>query len=167
MDERFWVARQVHTEMCQLAQYSVPLETGGMLIGYVADNGEAVVTGVIGPGPNARHRRYSFLPDADYQQDKLTAWHTATNGRETYLGDWHTHPSGGTELSLKDKRTLKRIASERSSQIEKPFMVILDGAKNWEMRAVRLVGWEVGIIFNRYLLQTLSPYYYLCRFPTG
>lgn len=46
-------------------------------------------------------------------------------------------------------------------------MVILDGAKNWEMRAVRLVGWEVGIIFNRYLLQTLSPYYYLCRFPTG
>lgn len=40
-----------------------PWETGGMLMGYVADNGDYVVTQLIGPGPNAKHSRYRFLPD--------------------------------------------------------------------------------------------------------
>ena len=132
-----------------------------MLLGYEADNGEAVVTAIIGPGPNAKHRQYKFSPDADFQQAELTEHHLRTNGRETYLGDWHTHPRGNPELSLLDKRTLTRIACTPSSGTTKPVMAILGGgSEDWDLGAVRFLGWKQRLLFNRYDLAFLSPRIY-------
>src|SRR5690349_6487145 len=110
MSDVLWVQGHAFAEMVQLAESAYPLETGGMLIGYEADDGQLVVKAIIGPGPHAIHRRSKFFPDAEFQQSQLEMHFAATRGRETYLGDWHTHPAGGTSLSLTDKRTLKRIA---------------------------------------------------------
>lgn len=142
--------------MCALGELSFPLETGGMLLGYVADNRDVVVTAIIGPGPKAIHRRYGFVPDAEYQQAELSAHHLITNGRETYLGDWHTHPRGSTTLSPVDKRTLTRIARTPSSGIAEPIMAILGGGKeNWDVSAIRFIGWKRRFPFNRYDLAIL------------
>lgn len=148
-------------EMCALGEQRFPLETGGMLLGYEADNGEAVVTAIIGPGPNARHRRYRFAPDAEYQQAELTAHHLRTNGQETYLGDWHTHPRGSTALSFLDKRTLTKIACTPSSGTVKPIMAILGGgSERWDVGVVRFLGWKRRLLFNHYNLTSLSPVFY-------
>jgi len=156
MSKKFWVPKPAYLQMCELGQQSFPLETGGILLGYVADNNDVVVTAIIGPGPNAIHRRYRFSPDADYQQVKLSAHHLLTNGQETYLGDWHTHPRGSTALSLVDKRTLARIAGTSSSGITEPIMAILGGGSEiWEVNAVRLIGWKRRFPFNRYDLAAL------------
>lgn len=147
--------------MCALGEKSYPLETGGMLLGYVADNRDVVVTAIIGPGPNAIHRRFRFSPDAEYQEAKLSAHHILTNGCETYLGDWHTHPRGSTALSLLDKKTLARIACTPSSGIAKPVMTILGGgSENWEVGAVQFLGWKRHFLFNRYDLAPLSVQLY-------
>jgi integrative and conjugative element protein (TIGR02256 family) len=69
-----------------------PLETGGVFMGYWADDRTAVVTQAIGPGPNAYHHRHRFAPDQEWQTTEIAEYYRASGRRETYLGDWHTHP---------------------------------------------------------------------------
>ncbi len=139
-----------------------PYETGGMLLGYEADNGEAVVTAIIGSGPNARHRRFRFAPDANYQQEALETHFMRTDGRETYLGDWHTHPLGRAAPSLLDKRTLARIAYTPSSRTTRPVMLILASKSGtWVPCAIRFLGCEQKFFLNRYSLVYPSPTIYI------
>lgn len=159
MGERLWIPRRVFSRMVANATQWAPYETGGMLLGYEADNGEAVVTEVIGPGPTARHGRFRFKPDADFQQAELETHYLKTNGRETYLGDWHTHPAGNATPSLLDKRTLARIACTPSSGTAKPIMAILSKEHgSWVPGAVRFERIERKFFLNSYLLASLSPF---------
>lgn len=142
--------------MVALADKHAPRETGGMLLGYNADNGDTVATTIIGPGPRAKHRRFGFVPDPDYQQSLLEAHFYATNGRETYLGDWHTHPGGSPSPSYIDKRTLARIASTESSGTRHPIMVILGGETgSWRVGAVRFLGVRRRLFASSYSLLDL------------
>ena len=128
--------------MLALAVAKCPMETGGMLLGYISNNGDAIVTRIIGPGPNAKHSRFRFVPDNNYQQATLETYFRSTEGRETYLGDWHTHPNGDNALSTTDMRTLARIAKEPKSGIPNPFMAVLSSdsaTKNWELFAVQFL----------------------------
>lgn len=161
MGERLWISQRVFSQMVSDAAHWAPCETGGMLLGYEADNGEAVVTWVVGPGPGARHGRFRFKPDAEYQQAELGTHYSYTEGRETYLGDWHTHPTGGTAPSLIDRRTLARIARTPSSRTARPIMVILSGeGDTWIPGAVRFEGLEKRLFLNNYFLSHLSPLVY-------
>jgi integrative and conjugative element protein (TIGR02256 family) len=156
-----WIADSVLSQMRQLARRYAPLETGGMLLGYEAANQEAVVTAMIGPGPHARHRRFRFRPDPDYQQSHLEAHFARTHGRETYLGDWHTHPSGACALSWMDKRVLARIASTPSSGTVHPIMLVLAGSGvQWALCATRLLTFRKGCFPRADLLQ-LEPQSFL------
>lgn len=122
-----WLSEEMASSMKMLAADKFPLETGGMLLGYTADNQEVVLTHLIGPGPNARHNRYSFEPDADYQQLQLERLYHTYEGQFSYLGDWNTHPSGVAVLNTTDKQTLEKIAKTPSSQNNHPIMAILAG----------------------------------------
>lgn len=115
-----------------------PLETGGVLLGYRVSQTEAVVTGAIGPGPSAIHRADGFSPDAAYQETELAARFESSDGRETYLGDWHSHPGSAPLPSRKDRRTLKRIAREPDAYCPTPIMLIAgDEADRWIIE-----GWQ-------------------------
>ncbi len=153
---RLWVAEPAMHLMLELASGRNPYETGGMLIGYEADNGDAVVTSLIGPGPRAKHTRFGFYPDPEYQQAELETHFHATNGRETYLGDWHTHPLSNSNLSRMDKKTLARIAKTTTSGTKNPLMAILGGGSGtWELGAVRFLGVKRGLFFDDYRLRSL------------
>lgn len=155
---RLWVAESAMATMKQLAEEHYPYETGGMLLGYEADNGEGVITTLIGPGPKAKHGRYSFVPDATYQQTVLETHFIKTNGQETYLGDWHTHPHGTFSLSFMDKKTLARIAETPTSGTPHPIMAILGGQSSaWVLGAVRFLGVTPRLFFNDYSLTSLTP----------
>lgn len=147
--------------MQSLAQQKFPLETGGMLVGYIADDGTPVVTSIIGPGPGATHKRFKFVPDGAFQQSLLEMHYWETNGRETYIGDWHTHPKGSPSLSFLDRKTLARIALTPASDISNPIMVILGGGKeSWQLGAARFNSIEKGLIFNKYHVNYISISYY-------
>jgi integrative and conjugative element protein (TIGR02256 family) len=124
----------------------------------VATDGDVVVTAIIGSGPAAKHYRYIFEPDADYQQVELETHYRATGGRELYLGDWHTHPYGRNIMSRVDKRTLARIALTPSSGIDHPVTAILGGAGGeWNLGAVRFLAMEHKVFFYDYCLEPLTP----------
>lgn len=152
-----WISYALSEEFKALANAHHPRETGGILLGYVAENNDVVVTKIIGPGPNAKHGPFSFHPDAPYQKARLDEHFYATSGQESYLGDWHTHPNGVPLLSRTDKRTLSKIALTPSSGISRPIMLVLAGGTNsWVEGAFRFIDMKWHILLNEYSLENLT-----------
>lgn len=124
-----------------------PLETGGVLAGYTADNEDVVITAVIGAGPGAKHGRLRFEPDHEWQCTQLDDLYRDSRGSVVYLGDWHTHPTGVPSMSLLDKRTLQRIAGYRASRCKAPLMMIGGGdLGGWSWVAHQYRGRLLGLL---------------------
>jgi len=141
-----WISEQALQDLAKEADRAYPLETGGVLIGYFAENGEPVVFSIVGPGPNAVHRRQRFMPDHDWQCLQLDEAFEQSSGKLVYVGDWHTHPDGSPRMSWLDHRTLRVIARHSQAQVPHPLMLIGGGnPKKWVwaghlFRGERLLG---------------------------
>lgn len=120
-----WLKESAYNAILIEALRQVPYETGGVLIGYWGNYWEAVVTEVIGPGPEAIHKKRSFVPDHIYHEHEIEKSYSKSGRTETYLGDWHTHPKTNAYLSSQDKSTIYRIADHEEARLEKPLMIIL------------------------------------------
>ena len=83
-------------------------ETGGRLVGTYHKKGihyDIQVSGVIGPGPNARRSTTSFFQDGEYQETIFRSIEESHPNIE-HLGNWHTHHVNGfPTLSAGDKAT--------------------------------------------------------------
>lgn len=92
-------------------------ETGGRLIGTYRerDGGlEIEVSGIIGPGPNARRSPTSFFQDGDYQEQVFRSVEQRHPDIE-HLGNWHTHHVNGyPTLSGGDKETYARTVNHKN-----------------------------------------------------
>lgn len=110
-----------------------PCESGGVLMGCRTRQGLWQVDHVIGPGPNAVHGRFSFIPDLPWQHEQIARRFYETNGKSTYLGDWHSHPRAcHGRLSPKDKRAIKAIIQAPEAACDAPLMMILwAGTPEW------------------------------------
>jgi integrative and conjugative element protein (TIGR02256 family) len=141
------VEREHLEEMLLEGRRTFPLETGGVLMGFVSA-GRIVVTSVIGPGPRAVHRRRSFTPDAEWQQARVADLYEMSGRRDTYLGDWHTHPGGSTRASFGDWVAAWTIARSHEARCPNPVMLIFSiaeagavsvGTYRWDRRGLRRV----------------------------
>lgn len=125
------------------------METGGILLGYCAENGEPVVLAVVGPGPDASHSRTRFQPDHEWQCEQIDEVYQRSAGQWVYIGDWHTHPDGVAYMSWLDKRTLRAIAKHPEAKSYRPVMLIAGGQpERWvwmchQYRSGRLLGFLV------------------------
>jgi integrative and conjugative element protein (TIGR02256 family) len=126
-----WLSYGLVAELVTVAAEHAPNETGGLLLGYWANEDEAVGTLLIGPGPNARHLPTGFAPDTEYQERRLANEYARSGRRLEYLGDWHTHPSSDPTPSEKDEGTLKRIAIDPDARCPRPLMVIVGDPDEW------------------------------------
>ena len=92
-------------------------ETGGRLLGTYHASGASIditVSGVIGPGPNARRSSTSFFQDGDYQEQVFRAIE-ARHPDVEHLGNWHTHHVNGfPTLSGGDISTYRNIVNHRN-----------------------------------------------------
>lgn len=114
------------------AEDKQPNETGGIFFGYwVPPYKNAVITHAIGPGPLADHKPDFFRPDSSYQEKALERLFYFHRCRQTYLGDWHTHPTGSAYLSNLDRRTLRRIANHGPAQAPYPLMGVMSNDRGW------------------------------------
>jgi integrative and conjugative element protein (TIGR02256 family) len=79
-------------------------ETGGILIGYEAENA-IVITTVTGPGRACRRTRHRIELDTTYIQAEVDK---AARAGYQYQGSWHTHPTTGVlGPSAIDRRLLR------------------------------------------------------------
>ena len=126
MEKVCWIADSHYDRMRVDAKKYYPLETGGVLVGYVTKDGEYVVTEVILGGPKAERRPLSFMADTKWQREQCDAIWDKTHGTEQYIGDWHTHPDNTVFLSTRDVACLKVIADEPTC-LDNPLMVVFGG----------------------------------------
>ena len=127
-----WLSQTALDFIVHEASSKAPLETGGVLMGYIApSSGEPVVLCATGPGPEAAHSRYHYSPDQEYDENVIAAIYKETGRRLAYLGDWHTHPAPVRYLSYRDRRTLKRIAKCPTARARNPLMLILSFNLGW------------------------------------
>lgn len=133
-----WISASVYERIEAEANQKYPLETGGVLVGYVTAQGP-VVTAMVGPGGNAEFRRRRFSPDSSFQEQQIAALYESSGRIHTYLGDWHTHPDGIATPSWLDRRTLRRIARSPSARAPEPAMAIFAGKpERWKVGGFRL-----------------------------
>jgi len=123
-----WISEAALEDLEAEANLFYPFETGGVLVGYIAINGEPVVFGAIGPGPAAVHRRQRFTPDHAWQCQQLDDVFDKSAGALVYVGDWHTHPEGSPQMSWLDHRTLRAIAKHPQAKTPNPLMLIGAGS---------------------------------------
>ena len=143
---KIWVARDAYATMLQEATARHPLETGGVLVGYLGDGEELVVTTAVGPGAAARHGRSKFVPDHAFHEEEVARLYKASGRRWTYVGDWHSHPDAPAYMSPTDSETLELISSSKAARAPRPIMLILGQREQRETSLPRLSGreWYIG-----------------------
>jgi integrative and conjugative element protein (TIGR02256 family) len=100
-------------------------ETGGVLAGYLDENGDIRITNASCPGPNAVCTAKEFKKDVTYCQKFLDELIGRSDGKITYVGEWHSHPSPNNKPSSTDINSLSEIAYQKEYLTEKPVMIIL------------------------------------------
>lgn len=105
-----------------------PLESGGVFMGFWVTPTNVIVTGAIGGGTKALRTRRSYEPDTDWQQARIAEFYAASARRETYLGDWHSHPNTKVaQLSWDDKVVMRKIIRSPEARTPVPLMFIFSG----------------------------------------
>jgi integrative and conjugative element protein (TIGR02256 family) len=131
-----WFPAVLYDHCVEQARSFGRLETGGAFMGYWRDQA-AVITAAIDAGPNALHEPYQFEPDQDWQLAEIARHYEASGRRETYIGDWHTHPGARAGyLSRTDRAVLRRIINTPAARAERPAMIVFHGVDDvWDATA--------------------------------
>lgn len=130
-----WIPSSILRACRVEANAKFPLETGGVFMGYWHSKKELIITAMIGPGPAATHECHTFEPDQAWQTERIADHYHASGRRETYLGDWHTHPGARHGiLSRTDRSVLRRIIDTPEARCPSPLMAIWAGDPE--------VGWQ-------------------------
>lgn len=90
-----------------------PVETGGILIGYILDNGAWVVVENIPPGYRTIHQRAYFEYDAEFVNYLSNVVALQYKGNLQVLGLWHRHPGSMDVFSSTDDETNLKFARDR------------------------------------------------------
>ena len=134
-----WVSESVLDEMLAEAEHRSPRETGGVLLGYWTKQfDEVVIAEATGPGTAAVHANDGFTPDSRFDTEEIAHRYRDSGRVHTYLGDWHTHPSGSSRLSALDRRTLAGIARHEPARTPAPIMAVLAGDASWTLAVWQL-----------------------------
>lgn len=109
-------------------------ETGGVFMGYRIRN-QLIITGSIGGGPSALRGPHSFEPHHRWQNDRIAEHYEQSGRRETYLGDWHSHPRAASgALSRQDRAVIRKIAGTPAARAATPIMAIFFGTPGcWQL----------------------------------
>jgi proteasome lid subunit RPN8/RPN11 len=90
-----------------------PVETGGILIGYVLDNGAWIVVENIPPGYHTIHKCAYFEYDAEFVNYLSNVIALQYKGNLQILGLWHRHPGSMDTFSKTDDGTNIKFAGDR------------------------------------------------------
>jgi integrative and conjugative element protein (TIGR02256 family) len=114
--------------MQDLVKQNPTIETGGVLAGYVDENGNVIITHASGPGPKASQSGVRFEKDIEYCQEFLNKLFVQSARKIVYVGEWHSHPSKNNNPSGLDIKSFSEIAVEKGYLTDEPVMIILSSA---------------------------------------
>jgi integrative and conjugative element protein (TIGR02256 family) len=135
MPKIIWLPYSIAESMRFEADKFYNLETGGTYMGYWVNADEAVITYNIPAGPKAHHEPSRFEPDQAWQLQKIESHYKDSGRKDSYLGDWHSHPdTKRATLSSTDRKCLMRIIRTPEARQKTPIMLIMTGkAQLWTL----------------------------------
>ena len=102
-----------------------PLETGGVLIGRIDRTSKTVyVTRLLTAPADSQRSASRFVRGADGLTEAVGEVRDKSGAMLDYVGEWHTHPSGGSRLSETDKRAISEIR-ETLDPMRYPTIVVI------------------------------------------
>jgi integrative and conjugative element protein (TIGR02256 family) len=127
-------------------------ESGGILIGaYRGPHLE--ISSFTTPGPQDLCQPYSFVKqDPRHQRSATKVW-KRSGGKDTYVGEWHTHPFGRPEPSMIDKQGWRDIT--------------VDAQRIMLFAIVAPLGWRLFWCERKWLRITIAPMNIVERGQTG
>lgn len=103
-------------------------EHGGILIGSYRDP-HMEIEGYSRSGPKDVRRPFSFIKqDPSHQRVATRAWQTS-GGKDTYVGEWHTHPFGNPEPSSIDRQTWRELVQKN----RRPMVFVIVAPVGWQL----------------------------------
>lgn len=119
----------------------LPNETGGVLVGYVDAAGRTVITAIVGPGPRAFRTPSRFRRDGEYAQREVDLLHRQSDGRDDYVGEWHSHPAPVGPSGI-DRGSMEWIGENERYRREQPFLIIMQRTRLrfWRPLTYRWIG---------------------------
>ncbi len=135
------VSPAIAETLCDESERGLPGETGGVLVGHVDASGRTIITAVIGPGPQAMHSRSRFRRDGTYAQAEVDRLHALSDGRDDYVGEWHSHPDGGGPSGV-DLDGMAWVGTNTRYSRNEPLLLIAERTRIvWRLRVFR---WKQG-----------------------
>ncbi|WP_407147844.1 ThiF family adenylyltransferase [Bradyrhizobium sp. ORS 86] len=109
---RIRIAAGAAETMSTLLRKHGPSETGGILVGRIAAPRKMIyVTRLVPAPPDSRGTPWVFTRGTEKLPEALENVQRRTGGLLTYVGEWHTHPMGGSDLSDTDKGAVISLRS--------------------------------------------------------
>ncbi len=119
------VTERVKKEILKSVAESAPNETGGILMGNVNPVRKVVhVTKVLPPPPDSRSTPYMFVRGSKDVPDAVRQIQSLTGGFINYVGEWHSHPKGGGQMSQQDKAAARQLQAVLKSS-DTPVHIII------------------------------------------
>lgn len=128
------LSSSLYCQMVTQCEKSLPLETGGILIGHYTDNLScAEITKVVGITPKSKRNFFSFFRSNAGLIDILdNEWEYGN----FYLGEWHFHPNCSPSPSGTDTKQMFKISKHVKLHCPEPILVIIGGNKaGWSISA--------------------------------
>jgi integrative and conjugative element protein (TIGR02256 family) len=133
-----WLASGLLRDLADEAEWRLPDEAGGVLVGY-RNAGAIVVTGSVHAGPRAERWPSGLRPDREVQNAELDRIFVESDGATTFVGEWHSHPLARAIPSKRDRKTLRNTLRDPASATDVSLMVILERSDDDETWSA--VGW--------------------------
>lgn len=112
-------------EINNLLRTAGPDETGGFLIGMADFKAKVVhVTRILPAPPDSAGGPNKFVRGVEHAPDELTEIRERTGGILGYVGEWHSHPRGGSRLSPQDEKTVDDLRSDLG-HVPLPAVVVI------------------------------------------
>lgn len=124
-------------------------ETGGVLIGYVDANGEAVALRATTAGPKAIRSRTEFRRDVAHCQEVLDQAARELGERGSYIGEWHSHLARQAAPSPIDMESLFGISGAPNYLTRCPVLLIV-GLDPATEKVACLQSWSFPVGGRRY-----------------
>jgi integrative and conjugative element protein (TIGR02256 family) len=103
-------------------------EKGGIILGKLIPSQDTLIITDLIPSNNVYNNRINIQLDTQELQKIIDKKWEESNGKITYLGDWHTHPCENPKPSITDKITF--FKNYHQSKIDQNILIyIILGSK--------------------------------------
>lgn len=97
-------------------------EAGGVLIGQINES-DILINRISIPSPFDTTTRYSFIRDKKAHQMIMDYEFANSEGKNIYIGEWHTHPAKIATPSTTDVKMIKD--QYKHNQIQTDFLILI------------------------------------------